>query len=59
MKERMGTGLIRKDERVLLFLHELEDLRLIDSGGPTFLYTTVAGAIPIAGPSHDFWGKFK
>ena len=40
---------------MLLFLNELGDLRLIDSGGPTFLYTTAAGAIPIAGPSHDFW----
>ena len=59
MNERMMAGLIRKDERMLLFLNELEDLRLIDSGGPTFLYTIEAGAIPIAGPSHDFLGKFK
>jgi hypothetical protein len=33
------------------------DLRLIDSGGGTFLYTIEAGAI--AGPSEDSWGKFK
>jgi hypothetical protein len=59
MNERMRIGLIKKSERVLLFLNELEEFRLIDSGGPTFLYILEAGAIPIAGPSHDFWGKFK